>query len=57
MTTGSTGERMRIPRDSENDYTAKAAAERRAFVESETGAKLDHLGRYSFDPVNSTWKY
>ena len=49
MTTGSTGERMRIPRDSENDYTAKAAAERRAFVEGKTGAKLDHLGRYSFD--------
>ena len=50
MTTGSTGARVRIPRDSENDYTAKAAAERRAFVESKTGAKLDDLARYSFDP-------
>ena len=50
MTTELTGARMRIPRESENDYTAKAAAERRAFVERETGAKLDHLARYSFDP-------
>ncbi len=50
MTTGSTDGRMRIPRDSENDYTETAAAERRAFVENETGAKLDHLARYSFDP-------
>ena len=50
MTTDSTGARARIPRDRENDYTAKAAAERRALVEHETGAKLDHLARYSFDP-------
>jgi hydroxymethylglutaryl-CoA reductase (NADPH) len=50
MMTGSTDARMRIPRDSENDYTAKAAGERRAFVESKTGAKLDHVARYSFDP-------
>src|SRR5208337_560670 len=49
MITGSTDARTRIPRDSENDYTAEAAAERRAFVEGKTGAKLDHLGRYSFD--------
>ena len=50
VSTGPRGARIRIPRDSGNDYTAKAAAERRAFVESETGAKLDHLARYSFDP-------
>ena len=50
MTTESTGVRMRIPRDSENDYTAEAAAERRAFVERETGAKLNHLARYTFNP-------
>ena len=37
----------------DNDYTAEAAAERRAFVEAQTGAKLDHVGRYSFDPCDS----
>jgi hydroxymethylglutaryl-CoA reductase (NADPH) len=51
LSTGPTGARIRIPRDSENDYTANAAAERRAFVEKETRAKLDHLARYSFDPA------
>ena len=50
MTTDSTGGRTRIPRGSEDDYSPAEAAERRAFVEAETGAKLDHLGRYSFDP-------
>ena len=50
MTAGSTGARTRIPRNSENDYTGEAAAERRAFVESEIGAKLDHVARYSFNP-------
>lgn len=48
--TRSTIARARIPRDSENDYTAKAAAQRRAFVETKTGAKLEHVARYSFDP-------
>jgi hydroxymethylglutaryl-CoA reductase (NADPH) len=49
-TTGAAQARKRVPRDSVNDYTAEAAAARRAFVESETCAKLDHLARYSFDP-------
>jgi len=39
----------RVPRSHE-DYTAEAAAERRAFVEARTEARLDHVGRYSFDP-------
>lgn len=46
----STGARTHIPRHIENDYAAAAAAERRAFVQAETGAKLDCLGRYAFDP-------
>ena len=50
MTTGSTGARTRIPRDSVNDYTVEAAGERRAFVAEQTGAKLEHVARYSFDP-------
>lgn len=43
--------RARIPRDADNDYTAEAASRRRAFVEAQTGASLDHVGRYSFDPA------
>ena len=44
-------QRAHIPRDPVNDYTADAAGRRRAFVEAETGAKLDHVGRHSFDPA------
>ena len=39
----------RIPRQA-NDYTVEAADERRAFVKDKTGADLDHMGHYSFDP-------
>ena len=42
--------RARIPRNQEDDYTSQAAAERRAFVEAETGARLHHLARHSVDP-------
>ncbi len=40
----------RIPRDPDDDYTAEAAARRRAFVREQTGASLDHVGAHSFDP-------
>ncbi len=40
----------RIPRNDVHDYTAEAAAERRAFVEKQTEARLDHVSRYSFEP-------
>src|SRR5271166_1664669 len=50
MTAASTDGRTRIPRDTEDDYTSAAAAELRALVEAQTGAKLDHVGRHSFDP-------
>lgn len=40
----------RIPRDSQNDYSDDIIARRQAFIESETGASLDHTRRYSFDP-------
>lgn len=43
-------ERVSIPRDRENDYTKAAAAERRAFVTMRTGAALEHVGSYSFEP-------
>ena len=44
-------ERVRIPRDKENDYTREMAARRRAFVREQTGADLSHVGMYSFDPA------
>lgn len=40
----------RIPRNRDDDYTSEAAAERRAFVEEQTDARLDHVSRYSFEP-------
>ncbi len=43
-------DRVRIPRDRDNDYTTEAALRRREFVENQTGASLHHVGRYSFDP-------
>jgi hydroxymethylglutaryl-CoA reductase (NADPH) len=46
----STTERTGIPRDRDNDYTAEAAAARREFIEERTGASLDHVSSYSFDP-------
>ena len=41
---------MSIPRSTDNDYTREAADQRRAFAEEHTGAQLDHVSAYSFDP-------
>ncbi len=41
----------RIPRDPENDYTREAAAKRRALVREQTGAELEHVSSFSFDPA------
>ena len=43
-------ERVRVPRNTEDDYTEEAIADRRRFVQERTGATLDHVGRHSFDP-------
>ncbi len=43
-------DRVRIPRDRNNDYTSEAASRRREFVENQTGISLHHVGRFSFDP-------
>ena len=43
-------DRPRIPRDAANDYTKDLAGRRREFVRERTGADLEHVGRYSFDP-------
>jgi hydroxymethylglutaryl-CoA reductase (NADPH) len=40
----------RIPRDREHDYTDEMAGKRQAFVAEKTGADLEHVGKYSFDP-------
>jgi hydroxymethylglutaryl-CoA reductase (NADPH) len=47
MTQGQNG---RIPRDKDQDYTREMADARRAFAAEQTGASLEHVGRYSFDP-------
>ncbi len=41
---------LRVPRDKENDYTAGSAAQRRSFLQERTGADLQHVGAFSFDP-------
>jgi hydroxymethylglutaryl-CoA reductase (NADPH) len=40
----------RIPRDPENDYTPEATRARQEFLRERTGASLDHVASYSFDP-------
>src|SRR4051794_30193973 len=42
--------RAPVPRDREDDYSPEAAAQRRAFLRERTGAELEHVGSYSFDP-------
>ncbi len=40
----------RIPYSKEDDYGKKIIKERQAFVEKFTGATLEHVAKYSFDP-------
>jgi hydroxymethylglutaryl-CoA reductase (NADPH) len=40
----------RIPRSADNDYSEDIIAERQAFIEANTPARLEHTRRYSFDP-------
>ena len=40
----------RVPRDREADYTPEMAAQRREFLREQTGASLEHVGSFSFDP-------
>ncbi|MBX2842374.1 MAG: hydroxymethylglutaryl-CoA reductase [Flammeovirgaceae bacterium] len=41
---------VKIPRDNEDDYSEKVIKERQKFVEDYSGAKLEHVSKYSFDP-------
>jgi hydroxymethylglutaryl-CoA reductase (NADPH) len=43
-------DRIPVPRDREDDYTREAATRRREFLTERSGASLDHVGNYSFDP-------
>jgi hydroxymethylglutaryl-CoA reductase (NADPH) len=43
-----------VPRDRDNDYTREAAAQRAEFVRERTGASLEHVSSYSFDPAITT---
>jgi hydroxymethylglutaryl-CoA reductase (NADPH) len=42
--------RVPVPRDRDNDYTREAARARADFVAERTGASLEHVTSYSFDP-------
>ncbi len=42
--------KKKLPRDPTDDYTREIAEARRRFVEAETGARLEHVARHSFDP-------
>jgi hydroxymethylglutaryl-CoA reductase (NADPH) len=50
MSTATTGERVPVRRDREDDYTREAAATRADFARERTGASLEHVSSYSFDP-------
>ena len=40
----------RIPRDSADDFTPEVIGQRQAFVAEATGARLEHIRQFSFDP-------
>jgi hydroxymethylglutaryl-CoA reductase (NADPH) len=54
MAVSTTNKRVPVPRDRENDYTREAAARRAEFVHERTGASLEHVSSYSFDPAITT---
>lgn len=41
---------VKIPRNSEDDYSKEIIRKRQKFVESFTGQKFEHITQYSFDP-------
>ncbi|MDP9386018.1 MAG: hydroxymethylglutaryl-CoA reductase [Actinomycetota bacterium] len=54
MSSTQNGHRVPVPRDRDNDYTREAADARRRFAAEQTGASLEHVGSYSFDPSIAT---
>src|SRR3954470_5155587 len=51
MATRTDNGRVPVPRDTEDDSTREAAERRREFAEEKTGASLEHVSSYSFDPA------
>ena len=47
-------ERIPVPRDRDDDYSAEAAHTRREFARERTGVDLHHVGSYSVDPATLT---
>ncbi len=43
-------DRVRLPRDPEDDYSEDAIRERQDFLEDYTGEEYEHVKHYSFDP-------
>jgi hydroxymethylglutaryl-CoA reductase (NADPH) len=43
-------DRVKVPRDREDDYAEDAIAARQRFVEAYTGKSFEHIPSYSFDP-------
>jgi hydroxymethylglutaryl-CoA reductase (NADPH) len=54
MAQQATRQRVPVPRDRENDYTREAAARRVEFLRERTGAPLENVSSYSFDPDLTT---
>lgn len=42
--------KTKIPTDREDDYSEEAIKKRRAFIEEYSGANIEHVSQYSFDP-------
>jgi hydroxymethylglutaryl-CoA reductase (NADPH) len=51
MTLMASGGRIPVPRDRADDYTRDAARLRQQFLREQTGADLEHVSSYSFDPA------
>src|SRR3954451_15905427 len=51
MATTAPRQRVGVPRDREDDYTREAVEARLAFAREHSGASLEHLARFSFDPT------
>jgi hydroxymethylglutaryl-CoA reductase (NADPH) len=50
-TTAKPNGRVPVPRDRDDDYTPEAAERRAEFARERTGASIEHLTSYSFDPA------
>src|SRR4051794_30469514 len=51
MAGATAGQRVTIPRDRDDDYTAEAVRTRLEFARERSGASLEHVSRYTFDPA------